>query len=107
MLCKALWELDWVLLPLFNNICRLPLWARLRLRPRLHPRPPAGSAASILLEYRELPLSRLINAICRASRRASWVTATTLYNYRLFVWARDVVFAIWFLRFGCKQVKHT
>ena len=56
---------------------------------------PARSAASILLKYQELLLSRLINAICRASCRASWVTATMLYNYRLFVWARDVVFAIW------------
>ena len=59
---------------------------------------PARSAASILLKYQELLLSRLINAICRASCRsscrASWVTATMLYNYRLFVWARDIIFVI-------------
>ena len=59
--------------------------------PVLAPVPaPARSAASILLKYRELLLSRLINAIYKAS----WVTATILYNYRLFVWARDVAFAI-------------
>ena len=71
------------------NICRLPLRARPRPRPRLHlrlylrlylrlhlrlhlrPRLLVGSAASISLEYYKLPLSRVIDAICRASCRAS------------------------------------
>jgi len=59
------------------DICRLPLRALPRLRPR--PCQLAGSAASIWLECWELPPSRVINAIRGGSR----TTVTTLYNCRL------------------------
>ena len=54
--------------------------------PALRPHLPAGGTTSISLEYRELLLSRVINAIFRASQ----ATAMTLHNYRLLAQARDV-----------------